>query len=53
MLVRCLKRIRSGEGDIYLANLQAEVRCVLRLTRLDRVFECFADVALAVQRFVS
>ena len=51
MLIRCLKRIRSHAGDIYLASLQPEVRCVLKLTRLDQVFESFVDVTTAVQHF--
>lgn len=53
VMIRCLKRIRSRAGDVYLAALQPEVRCVLELTRLDRVFESFINVPAAVQHFIA
>lgn len=51
MLVKSLKHIRGVKGDIYLSNIQTEVLCILKLTRLDRVFERFSDVPAALERF--
>jgi anti-sigma B factor antagonist len=37
-LVHAFKRVRIGNGDLQLCNLQPEVAALFALTRLDRVF---------------
>jgi anti-anti-sigma factor len=50
MLVRCFKRVRSGVGNLSLIALQPSVRRIFEMTRLDRSFDIYTDVAEAVQR---
>jgi anti-sigma B factor antagonist len=51
-LVRLYKRVRIGEGDVRLAAVPPQVREVLTLTRLDRVFET-SDTAAEAARAVT
>lgn len=46
-LVRLYKRVRIGEGNVGLADVQPEVMKVLELTRLSRVFDIFATASEA------
>jgi anti-sigma B factor antagonist len=49
-LVRLFKRVRGQAGGLGLASLQPAVRRVFELTRLDRAFDVYPDVAEAVRR---
>lgn len=49
-LVRLFKRVRSQAGRLGLAALQPAVRRVFELTRLERAFEVYPDVAEALRR---
>ncbi len=53
VLVRGLKHCREQGGDLRLCGLQAPVRVIFELTRLDRAFEIFATEAEAVQAFAG
>ena len=48
-----LKRSREQKGDLRLCGLQAPVRMVFELTRMDRVFEIFINEDDAVQAFAG
>lgn len=49
-LVRLFKRVRSQAGRLGLASLQPPVRRVFELTRLERSFDVYPDVAEALRR---
>ena len=48
VLVRGMKRARQQAGDLYLASLQAPVRVIFELTRLDRAFQIVPTVEAAL-----
>ncbi len=50
-LVGLFKRVRIGPGDVRLCGLQAWVKVIFVLTRLNRVFDSFDDRAAAVASF--
>jgi len=50
VLVRLFKRVRAQTGRLGLASMQAPVRRVFELTRLERSFDVYADVAEALRR---
>jgi anti-sigma B factor antagonist len=50
-LVQGLKHAREMDGDIRLSGVQQPVRMVFELTRLDKVFEIYAQQTDAVQAF--
>lgn len=52
-LVQLFKRVRIGHGDVRLCGVQPNVRRVLELIRLDRVFEMFDGRADAVASFAG
>lgn len=49
-LVRLFKRVRGQTGRLGLAALQPTVRRMFELTRLERSFDLYADVAEALRR---
>lgn len=51
VLVRLFKRVRIGHGDVRLAGARPSVEKIIRLVRLDRVFDTFVDSSLAVASF--
>lgn len=51
VLVRLFKRVRIGHGDVRLAGLQPPVEKIIRLVRLDRVFDVYADCDQAVTSY--
>ncbi len=50
-LVAGMKRARQQQGDLRLVGLQAGVRIVFELTRLDRAFEILDNTESAVASF--
>jgi len=50
-VISALKQIRSSEGDLRLAAPNQQVRVVLELTTLDRVFPYYATVEEALTGF--
>ncbi|RMF28796.1 MAG: anti-sigma factor antagonist [Chloroflexi bacterium] len=50
-LVKLFKRIRIGHGDVRLCRVRPEIRKILELTRLDRVFEIYEDRTSAVESY--
>jgi anti-sigma B factor antagonist len=50
-VIAALKQVRSSEGDLRLAAPNQQVRVVLELTTLDRVFPYFATVEEALTGF--
>src|ERR1051325_1132210 len=51
MLLKCLERVMSLDGDLKLAALTPQASVILELTRVDRLFEIFATVDDAVESF--
>jgi anti-sigma B factor antagonist len=51
LLVRLLTRSRAAGGDLKLCEVSSRIREVLRITRLDTLFEMPNSEALAVQAF--
>ena len=51
ILMQGIKRAREMKGDMYLCGLQAPVRMVLELTRLDNIFEIFPSKDKAIFGF--
>jgi anti-sigma B factor antagonist len=51
MLLKCLERVMSLDGDLKLAALTPQASVILQLTRVDRLFEIFAAVDDAVESF--
>jgi anti-sigma B factor antagonist len=51
MLVQGMKRFREKQGDLRLCEMQAPVRIIFELTRLDKAFEIFATEAEALISF--
>jgi anti-sigma B factor antagonist len=49
-LVRLFKRVRGQAGRLGLAALQPPVQRVFELTRLERSFDLYPDVAEALRR---
>jgi len=52
-LVRAMKAARQKGGDVRLCGLQAPVRIIFELTRLDKAFEILPDAATAEASFDS
>jgi anti-sigma B factor antagonist len=50
-LLRCMEKAMKQDGDVKLAALSPEALVVLRLTRVDRVFEIFDTVSEAANSF--
>jgi anti-sigma B factor antagonist len=50
-VVSALKQVRTSKGDLRLAAPNQQVRVVLELTTLDRVFPYFATVEEALTDF--
>jgi len=50
-VISALKQIRSGQGELRLAAPNQQVRVVLELTTLDRVFPYYATVEEALTGF--
>lgn len=51
MLLKCLERVMSLDGDLKLAALTPQASVILELTRVDRLFEIFASVDEAAESF--
>ena len=52
-LVALTKTLRSERGDVKLANLSDDVQSIFQITRLNKIFEIFADTDQAVESFYS
>jgi anti-sigma B factor antagonist len=50
-LVEMFKRVRIGPGDVRLCGLQAWVKVMFAMTRLNRVFDTFETREAAVASF--
>lgn len=50
-LVNLYKRVRIGEGDVKLCNMNEEIAKIFNLTKLNRVFDIYGDSAEAVSSF--
>ena len=51
MLLRCMEQAMKRNGDVKLAAVSPQVAVILELTRVDRLFEMFANPADAVESF--
>ncbi len=50
-LISALKVLRAADGDLKLANLTEQVRSVLEITRLLRVFDAYETAEEALRSF--
>ena len=50
-LISALKVLRAVDGDLKLANLTEQVRLVLEITRLHRVFDAYSTAEEAARSF--
>ncbi|MBN1907887.1 MAG: STAS domain-containing protein [Deltaproteobacteria bacterium] len=50
-LVSCLRVVNNEGGDIRLSSLQNQIRALLELTRMHRVFQIFDDTDTAIKSF--
>ena len=50
-LVSCLRLVNKENGDIRLSSLQDQIRALVELTRLHRVFQIFDDCDTAINSF--
>ncbi|NLD35723.1 MAG: STAS domain-containing protein [Desulfatiglans sp.] len=50
-LVSCLRIVNNEGGDIRLSSLQNQIRALLELTRMHRVFQIFDDTDTAIKGF--
>ena len=48
-LVSCLRLVNKEDGNIRLSSLQGQIRSLIELTRLHRVFQIFDDCDAAVK----
>jgi anti-anti-sigma factor len=53
VLLRCMEEVMKQDGDLKLAAVSPEAAVILRLTRIDRVFEIFESVSAAVASFLG
>jgi len=51
MLLHCMEEVMKRNGDLKLAALPPGPAVMLELTRVDRLFEIFADVQDAAESF--
>ncbi len=52
-LVALTKALREDRGDVKLANLSDDVQSIFQITRLDKIFEIFANADQAVESYYS
>jgi anti-sigma B factor antagonist len=50
-LVSCLRIVNNEGGDIRLSSLQNQIRGLLELTRMHRVFQIFDDADTAIKSY--
>ncbi len=48
LLIGALTAVRNQNGDIKLANVTEKIKNLLKITKLDKVFEIYPDVKQAV-----
>jgi len=53
VLLRCMEEVMKQDGDLKLASVSPQAAAILRLTRIDRVFEIFDTVSDAVVSFTG
>jgi anti-anti-sigma regulatory factor len=51
LLLCCLEEAIKHDSDVKLAAIPAEAKAILKLTGVDRLFECFDTIAEAVISF--
>jgi anti-sigma B factor antagonist len=50
-LISCLTTMRNAGGDLRLSNLNMKLKSLMKITKLDRVFQTFDSVDVAIQSF--
>ncbi|MFY9559332.1 MAG: STAS domain-containing protein [Terriglobales bacterium] len=53
MLLRCMEEAMKRNGDVKLAAVSPQAAVILKLTRVDRLFEIFEKPSDAVESFHS
>jgi anti-sigma B factor antagonist len=51
MLLHCVRQINRQDGDLTLAAVPAEIRVLLELTCIDRLFEIFESNSDAMESY--
>ena len=52
-LISCMTSLRNVGGDLRLANANAKLTSLLKMTRVDSVFQIFENVDMAVLSFTA
>jgi len=50
-LISCVTSMRNAGGDVRLSNLNSKMQSIMSMTQLDKVFQVFNTIDLAVQSF--
>jgi len=53
ILIGGLSALRKSGGDLRLASVTEKIEEVLRITKLDRVFDIYGDIDTAVSSYRS
>ena len=52
-LVLCLKKVRAVDGKLFICSINDQIRMLLELTSMDRVFEIFSSREELEQKIMS
>jgi anti-sigma B factor antagonist len=52
-LISCYTTIRNIGGDVYISNLSSKIESILKLTKLDSIFEIYDSTELAIHNFLK
>lgn len=53
ILICCLTAVKNAGGDMKLSSLNDKINELLRMTKLEKIFEIYPDAEKAVQSFNS
>ena len=51
ILICCLTAVKNAGGEMKLSRLSHKVKDLLRITKLEKIFDIYPDVETAVQSF--
>jgi anti-sigma B factor antagonist len=52
ILICCLTAVKNAGGDLRLCSLSNKVQDLLRITKLERIFDVYPDTQKAVESYV-
>jgi anti-sigma B factor antagonist len=51
MLICCLTAVKNAGGDLKLSSLSKKVQEILRITKLEKIFDVYTDTQHAVESY--